>query len=121
VVAAAGSVLLTADIEQRSEAQLLARASGALVSEVLLVPHHGSVTSSSHAFLSQVRPRIAVVAVGYRNRFGHPAQPVLARYAELRASVHRTDRDGALLMRIETGVAVHAWRALRRRYWQERG
>ena len=121
VVAAAGSVLLTADIEQRSEAQLLARASGPLVSEVLLVPHHGSITSSSHAFLSQVRPRIAVVAVGYRNRFGHPAQPVLARYAELRASVHRTDRDGALLMRIETGVAVHAWRALRRRYWQERG
>jgi len=120
VVAAGGSLLLTADIEQRSETQLLARASGPLVSEVLLVPHHGSATSSSHAFLSQIRPRIAVVPVGYRNRFGHPVEPVLARYAELGAIVHRTDRDGALLMRIETGVAVHAWRALRRRYWQER-
>jgi competence protein ComEC len=121
VAAAGGSLLLTADIEQRSEAQLLARASGPLVSEVLLVPHHGSATSSSHAFLSQIRPRIAVFPVGYRNRFGHPVEPILGRYANLGAIVHRTDRDGALLVRIETGVAVHAWRALRRRYWQERG
>jgi competence protein ComEC len=118
VAAAGGSVLLTADIEQRSEAQVLARASGPLGSEVLLVPHHGSATSSSHAFLSQIRPRIALVPVGYRNRFGHPAQAVLARYTELGATVHRTDRDGALLVRFQGAVSVQAWRTLRRRYWQ---
>jgi competence protein ComEC len=121
VTAAGGSVLLTADIEQKAEAQLLAQASRPLGSEVLLVPHHGSATSSSHAFLSQIRPRIAVVPVGYRNRFGHPADAVLARYAELGATVHRTDRDGALLLRFGETVSVQTWRALHRRYWQEAG
>lgn len=119
VTAAGGSALLTADIEQRSELQLLARASGPFGAEVLLVPHHGSATSSSHAFLSQTRPRIALVPVGHRNQFGHPADAVLARYAQLGATVHRTDRDGALLLRVRETISVQTWRAQRRRYWQE--
>ena len=82
VVAAGGSVLLTADIERGAEAQVLERAPAQRWrADVLLVPHHGSATSSSDGFLAQIRPRIAVVPVGYRNRFGHPAAEVLARYA----------------------------------------
>ena len=57
---------------------------------------------------------------GYRNRFGHPVAEVLARYTALGATVYRTDRDGALLMRFEGEVSVQAWRARHRRYWQER-
>jgi len=120
VVAAGGSVLLTADIERSAEAQVLDRAPAQLAANVLLVPHHGSATSSSDGFVAQVHPQIAIVPVGYRNRFGHPAADVLARYAALGASVYRTDRDGAVLMRFEGDVSVQSWRALRRRYWQER-
>jgi competence protein ComEC len=120
VVAAGGSALLTADIERSAEALVLAHAAARLAADVLLVPHHGSATSSSHAFLDHIRPRIAIVPVGYRNRFGHPAAEVLARYAALGADIYRTDRDGALLVRFEDGASVRAWRAVRPRYWQER-
>jgi competence protein ComEC len=120
VVAAGGGVLLTADIERGAEAQVLERAPAQLAADVLLVPHHGSATSSSDGFLAQVHPQIAVIPVGYRNRFGHPAADVLARYAALGASIYRTDRDGALLLRFDGDVSVQSWRAVRRRYWQER-
>ena len=75
------SALLTGDIEAAQELGLIARSDAqALLSDVLIVPHHGSKTSSTDALLNAVAPRIAVVQSGYRNRFGHPAPPVLARY-----------------------------------------
>lgn len=75
------SVLLAGDIEQAQEARLVD--SGAtLASDVLLVPHHGSKTSSSAEFLDAVQPKVALVQSGYRNRFGHPALSVVQRYRE---------------------------------------
>src|SRR4029453_13848522 len=67
-------VLLAGDIEQAQEARL-AQQGAALKADLLLVPHHGSKTSSSDAFLDAVRPSLAGVQTGYRNRFGHPAAP----------------------------------------------
>jgi competence protein ComEC len=75
------TALLVGDIEQAQETRLVGEGA-ALKADVLLVPHHGSKTSSSAAFLDAVAPRWAVVQSGYRNRFGHPAAPVLARYRE---------------------------------------
>ena len=72
--APARSVLLTGDIEREQEAALVAAHGAALRSDVLLVPHHGSQTSSTAAFLDAVQPRVAVFQAGYRNRFGHPAR-----------------------------------------------
>jgi competence protein ComEC len=72
-------VLLTGDIEAAQEAALVARLGPALRSQVLLVPHHGSKTSSSEAFIGAVAPGTAVVQAAYRSRFGHPAAEVLAR------------------------------------------
>ena len=116
---AGASVLLTADIESKSERELLASVPDKLRAQVLLVPHHGSRTSSSPDFVAQVNPDIALVAAGYRNRFGHPKDDVLDRYRALGSRIYRTDHDGALLLSVERDGTVNArrYRALHRRYW----
>jgi competence protein ComEC len=120
VRSAAGSLLITGDVERASEAQLLAAAPGALRSDVLIAPHHGSRTSSGANFLAAVAPRIAVFTVGYRNRFGHPAPDVLERYVALGARIQRSDADGAVLLRFGSGqLSAQGWRRLRPRYWQD--
>jgi len=119
-VAAGGSaMLLTGDIERGAELELsrggLARA------DVLLVPHHGSRTSSSAEFLAAARPQLAVVPVGYRSRFGHPHPEVLGRYAGAGVALLRTDRDGAVTVRLGAGAPrPEAERARRARYWHVR-
>jgi competence protein ComEC len=113
-----GAVLLTGDIEERDERLLLA-AGGELAAATLLAPHHGSGTSSSAAFLGAVRPVHAVFTVGYRNRFGHPKEAVLARYAAAGANVWRTDRDGAVTVKLEEGgTTVARYRERSPRYWR---
>ena len=87
--------------------------------DVLLVPHHGSRTSSSEAFIAAVGPRWAVVPAGYRNRFGHPAREVLARYEGAKVSVLRTDLGGAVSVVLNRDATqVRAQRTLRPRYWR---
>jgi competence protein ComEC len=114
------AVLLTGDIEARDERLLLA-GGGALAAGTLLAPHHGSGTSSSAAFLGAVAPAHAVFAVGYRNRFGHPKEAVLARYAAAGATVWRTDRDGAVTVRLAGGgTTVARYREEHPRYWRWR-
>ena len=112
------SVLLTGDIERAQEAALVARHGGALRSDVLLVPHHGSRTSSSSAFLDAVRPRVAIVQAGYRNRFGHPAADVVERYRERGIVVYDSARCGAW-QRSPQGAIV-CERDADARYWRHR-
>jgi competence protein ComEC len=117
------SILLTGDIEWRAEAELVAADRARLRSDVLLVPHHGSRTSSSPAFLEAVSPRIALVSAGWRNRFGQPAAPVLARYAARGTRIQRTDIEGALRVTLpatpveSASVRRLAWPL---RYWSDR-
>jgi competence protein ComEC len=116
VQTAGGSMLLTGDIERLAEGNLLGKA---LKADVLLVPHHGSRTSSSEAFIEAVAPRWAVVTAGYRNRFGHPTREVLARYEQAGVRVLRTDLDGATeIILKQDSVLVNPERALRPRYWR---
>jgi len=121
VTSAFGSALLAADIEKRSETELLARASDALASDVIVVPHHGSRTSSTLQFIDKVKPQIAVFTVGYRNRFGHPKDAVVQRYVDIGSRILRSDRDGALMLKFgdAAGIKVRAQRDERRRYWQD--
>src|SRR5204862_5328203 len=72
VSTASAAILLTGDAEARSEQEMLAREPDSVRSEVLLVPHHGSKTSSTDAFIDAVSPGVAIFSVGYRNRFHHP-------------------------------------------------
>ncbi len=120
VSAGGRSMLLTGDIELLAEAELVRGAGPALASDVLLVPHHGSRTSSSAGFLAAVRPAAVVVPVGYRSRFGHPHAEVLERFADLRAEIFRTDRDGAVTVVLSAnGFRLMTERTLRRRYWHD--
>ena len=114
-------VLLTGDIEAIAERELLARAGERLHADVLLVPHHGSRTSSSDVFLDAVAPGRALVAAGYRNRFGHPKPEVLDRYRARGIEVLRTDLDGAIVVQIDQrGLAIERHRELDRRWWKNR-
>jgi competence protein ComEC len=115
VSSAQGSMLFTGDIERPQEEWLVARYGAALRSDVLLVPHHGSKTSSSDAFLDAVAPREAVVQAGYRNRFGHPAPEVVSRLREHGIAVVDSASCGAWR---STGAGQGACeRDMARRYW----
>ncbi len=118
-----GSVLMTADIEKKSESELLQRfAPEDLRADVLIVPHHGSKTSSTAAFLDAVKAPIALLPVGYHNRFRHPNVEVMSRYAERGVTVRRTDGEGALLLTfgdVPGMPTISSWRRMHRRYWQD--
>jgi competence protein ComEC len=123
VAARGGSALLAADIERQAEAEILARSRERLRADALLVPHHGSRSSSTPAFVAAVSPAFALVSVGWRNRFGQPSPEVLARYRGSGAFVLRTDLDGALRVRLPAGTSeavAAAPLARRRRYWSDR-
>ncbi len=115
----AHSVLLAADIERRAEAWLIDNQADLQV-DVLLVPHHGSKTSSSPEFLAAVRPQLAVVSAGYRSRYNHPHPDVVARYRQAGIPLVNTVDTGALDLYFpaSTGaVSMHAWRQQHRRFW----
>ncbi len=114
------SALLTGDIEQAQEAVLVATSASALRSDVLLVPHHGSKTSSSAAFLDAVQPKIALFQAGYRNRFAHPAASVLARYQERHIRVIDSPHCGAATWQSAQPQVVKCQRTEGLRYWHHR-
>jgi len=111
--------LLAGDIEAAQEKALLARGA-AVRADLLLVPHHGSKTSSSSAFLEAVQPRTALVQAGYRNRFGHPAPEVVQRYEGHGIQLVESPRCGAALWSSSQPGAVRCERDAGQRYWQHR-
>ena len=118
---AAGSALLTGDIEARTEADLVRRSGDALRADVLVVPHHGSKTSSTPAFIAAVHPDTAVFTPGYRNRFAHPRPEIVERYDLAGVKTYRTDYDGAVTFTIGDGHEhePRLERAHQARYWRE--
>ena len=91
-----------------------------LRSDVLLVPHHGSRTSSSATLLDAVQPRLALVQAGYRNAFGHPAPLVVARYAERGVRVIGSPACGAMHWHSVAPEVLQCERAVAARYWHHR-
>jgi competence protein ComEC len=122
-VEADGAVaLLPGDIGRHVEARLVRELGVRLRADVLVVPHHGSLTSSSEAFLAQVNPRWAVVASGGDNRFGLPKAEIVDRYRARGIAVLGTAGQGALRFTLGRGGAVPVlrWRQDRPRWWRER-
>jgi competence protein ComEC len=111
-----GSALLVGDIEAAQELALLNRA-GIRPVDVLLVPHHGSKTSSTSAFIESATPRWAVVQAGYRNRYGHPAQQVVQRYEGLGVAWVSSPDCGAAHWQSAHPHELLCERHLNKRYW----
>jgi competence protein ComEC len=88
------SILLTGDIGRTREQCLLKDGLGPV--DILVVPHHGSKTSSSSKFVGQIRPEIAIVPVGWRNSLKLPNPQVLERYRNAGSNLLRTDLDGTV-------------------------
>jgi competence protein ComEC len=113
-------VLLTGDLPAREEAELIGRYQSRGAS-LVTAPHHGSRSSSSMPFVEATRPMWVVYQTGYRNRFGHPADEVVARYAAVGTRSVRTDHAGATQWRLrdDGSIAVESMRT-RSRYWHNR-
>ncbi|MBP9722286.1 MAG: DNA internalization-related competence protein ComEC/Rec2 [Gammaproteobacteria bacterium] len=98
------SVLLTGDIESKTELNLVNRHKNDLKSDILLVPHHGSKTSSNLEFIRQVSPKYALISLGIDNIYNHPSQEVIARYKKLGIKLYRTDQQGGIKILINNDI-----------------
>lgn len=111
--------LLTGDIERPVE-EALVRAGHVREATIVTVPHHGSRTSSSTAFIHASRPELAVVSAAYGNRWGMPTHDVVHRWVSAGARVYTTAADGALIATLcDDGIeTLRLSRRERRRIWR---
>ncbi len=109
------TALLSGDIEAEQEYQLLNQHGDKLAADILLVPHHGSLTSSTKAFIDTVAASVAIFTLGRDNRWGFPKSEVLERYRQSTANIFRTDRDGAIsLFSQSEALQIHTQRRFNR-------
>jgi len=115
------SALIPGDIDVDVERQLLESIDGHV--DLLVVPHHGSGSSSSPGFLNRLSPSYAIVSAGYLNRFDHPNHLVLERYRNRDIELYNTSADGAVEIRAFASgrVKITSQRATNRRFWYGRG
>jgi competence protein ComEC len=114
-------ILLSGDIESPVENHL-ARIEALNPVDIVVVPHHGSRTSSSAALVNALRPAVAIVSAGFGNRWGFPKEDVVARWREAGATVMNTAISGAIHYRVCAGSGVHLLgeqRVVRQRYWHD--
>ena len=109
------AALLAGDIEAPQEQALLS--AGLAPVHLLLVPHHGSKTSSTPAFLQALQPQQAWVQAGYRNRYGHPAPEVVQRYQQQGIALVASTPCGAMHWRSDAPAQTQCQRHTARRYW----
>jgi competence protein ComEC len=97
------SGLLLGDAHEAIENRLVERHGPSLASDLLKAGHHGSRTSTGDSLLFAVRPDLAMISVGRRNRYGHPDPLVLDRLARFGVGVVRTDERGTVVVRVDRG------------------
>lgn len=111
-------ILISGDIEASQENNLLKAGNDQLKSEILIAPHHGSLTSSSPAFINAVNAKNVIFTSGYLNRWGFPRPEILHRYRKTGASTYRTDQDGAILINCQPEQChIKRYRQHRPRLW----
>lgn len=113
-----GAALLTADIDQIIERDLLRRSAADVRADVVVVAHHGSNGSSDPAFIAATGAKYALISAGYGNRFRHPRPEAVARWREAGAKVLVTMETGAQHVRLDaTGITVEPRRDAQPRLW----
>lgn len=96
------SWILTGDISERVEKELIKRFSHLQI-DVLSVAHHGSATSTSDTFLRTFTPSVALISVGRNNYFKHPNEEVIYRLKAHDIRIYRTDENGAIQFTFQNG------------------
>jgi len=116
---AAGSVLLSGDIEKEAEIQLVKHYGTALKSTILIAPHHGSNTSSTDTFIDTVKPEIVLFPIGYRNRYHFPHDKVVQRYLDRQILMFNTAAHGAIQYRfgLDSYSEPVTWRQHAHKIW----
>lgn len=103
------SMLFTGDIEEIAEKDILEKYKNnpnVLNANVLKVAHHGSKTSSNEKFLATVNPKIALIGVGENNKFGHPSDETLKKFAVNKISIYRTDKMGEITLIVNKNSSI---------------
>ena len=116
----AGSILITGDIEAPIERKLLEKYPDLVDTDVLIVPHHGSNSSSTTAFVQATSPEYAVIASGYRNPYGFPKKKVTARYQDIGGQLLNTASQGMIMFTLSKhkGLILHrGYRLQSKRFW----
>ena len=98
-----GRLLIPGDVERAAERLLVDRYPDELASDILVVPHHGSNTSSSQAFVAHTRPEFVLFPTGYRNRFGFPKAAVMERWERAGATAFNSAETGAIQFWLRPG------------------
>lgn len=112
-------ILITGDIERQVERHMLNEGSH-LQADIMLVPHQGSKTSSTEAFIDAVNPSVALVAAGYKNQYGHPHPDVMQRYARRHIKMISTIEHGTTTITFsESQMRIESFRLDHRRFWRE--
>jgi len=112
------AIILTGDIEKKSELHLVNTWGDQLKSSILISPHHGSKTSSSTQFLKAVHPKWVVISSGYKNRFNHPAKVVMDRYKEHQIQTLNTNCTGQIDIQMADKITFTQYRKSKKRYFQ---
>lgn len=120
VRAAGASVLLPGDVGALVERRLQREQPEAIRADLLLVPHHGSRSSSSADFLDAVAPQLGLVSAGWMSRFGHPADEVVTRYRDRGIDLASTAECGAWVIELKPDGELrhYAMRQRNRRFWR---
>ena len=117
------SILLSGDIERGAEQALIKAWGTQLQSDVLIVPHHGSRTSSTPEFIDHVKPQVALVAAGFLNRYGFPKTDIVYRYRERGIALWSSADYGAITIQLgdrEKEITPYGLRERGRYYWHRK-
>lgn len=110
-------LLLTGDIDRAVEGELL-QSGGLSVVDAVVVPHHGSKTSSSVAFVKHIKAQVAIAQAGHYNRYSHADPVVSTRWLAMGSDFYSTVTDGAVILRSTAlGLQSQTQRSKRKRYW----
>lgn len=116
------SILLVGDIEKAAENYLVHSKQKDLQSTVLIVPHHGSKTSSGIEFLNHVQPVYALFPTGFHNRFKFPHKIVLNRYQRLGSKIFNTATEGTITLKLNAlsnTIKAETYREKNHHFWQD--